>query len=687
MHRHLTPLLLIVLSLGTPVAIADPAADHVLPTLTVTAEKREGEARRVPASISVLDASQIEEADIDETARVFERAPNIHLTRTGPAASFATFATVRGITSSMGGSPALGFYVDDVYYPGLDIGLQDIERIEVLRGPQGTLYGRNTEAGVINVVTKRPGHVPEARAEAGYGTFDSATLAAMVNGPVAMDNVFARLSARYQHSEGYFETVEGDDEVGAWSRFDGRLGVRLTPTPDLDIDLSLDLQRYPSDHYVGFAPLTASDRRQYIDVDYLGETDKTATGSALRIEQQLDGMRLLSITAARDESFLTDIDADFTAVDLFRLRLEKDVRLYSQELRLLSDRADSPLRWLFGAYLFAEEDARDYRTRLNLGNMGTPLGIGHIRQRSTTDTLGTALFGETSYTFAERLTLTAGLRWDRQTKDFDYRQRADAFTGYVDISGNTDETFTAWLPKFSLSYAFDDDLLGYATVSRGFRSGGFNDNENLGTPYDSEFTTNYEIGLKSTWFDRRLQLDLALFQIDWTERQVEVLTPVGTAFYIENAGEARSRGVELEFFARPTPRLDLSGSVGYTDAELTDYIRAGIDLGGKQVVDAPEHTANLSATYHLDDGWSLNGRFRSVGRIFFDAANTVSQDSYQVIDAKLSHQGARYEIALWGRNLLDEEYVTRAAQGGGNAWYGMAGEPRTIGIEGVWYWD
>jgi len=664
----------------------DQTEPYVLPTLNVTAEKREQNVQEIPSSITAKDSVFIEDFDIDDTARVFDIAPNIYMTETGPAGAFTNFGSVRGITSSMGNSPVLGFYVDDVYYSGFDIGLFDLERVEVLRGPQGTLYGRNTLAGAINIVTAEPSDEWESKANVKYGAFNTAEISGVISGPLT-DKFKMRLALRGAQSDGYLQAADGShDALDAWKKMEARLKLFGEIDETFDVSASFDVHQYPNDSYAGFVAMEEKDKRKKVDVDYKGKADKNAIGISVRAEKRWEDMKLVSVTSARDEDFIANIDSDFSNVDQVRLDLGKEVTLYSQELRLSSSGDNRKTDWFIGAYGFQENDDHEYSTRMNLANLGFGPGIVTLNQNSQLDNTGGALFGEGTYHFDNGLEVTTGLRYDYETKTFEYQQAGGALLGYADLDDKSERIYKAWLPKVSVGYTGFENSMPYATVSRGFRSGGFNDNENIGDSYQSEFTMNYEIGLKNRLFDDKLELNLAAFHIDWTNRQVEVLTSGGATFYIVNAGKAESNGVEVEFAARPLSGLEISGGIGYAQAKYLDYDAGDARYDGNTVAKAPEYTANLNALYRFEEGWYANASVRSIGKIYFDAANQETQDHYEVVDLKTGYEGKNFDVHLWSKNLFDKEFVTRSVPQSGGDYYGLPGAPRTFGLSATMHW-
>jgi iron complex outermembrane receptor protein len=354
-------------------------------------------------------------------------------------------------------------------------------------------------------------------------------------------------------------------------------------------------------------------------MDYEGWIKKDGFTAALRLEKDFSSTKLLSITSVRQDHTRGETDIDFRPIDLMRLYLGDNQTVYSQEVRLLSTDKTSPFQWLTGVYGFYGNSHYKSRLHMNMNNLGYgPFGVQYSRTKMDTDSTGLALFGQASYTFFDKLELTAGLRYDYINKSADYRQDNDLYTGMPNLNGSNTKGYTAWLPKFAASYKITDSMMPYVSVSRGFREGGFNKSENIGKEYEAEYTWNYEAGLKTTWFDNKLTANLAVFYIDWQDRQVEVITAGGSAYYMDNAGKAESRGVEIDIAARPFEGLELTGSFGYTHAEYKDYAPApSLDYAGKRVIDSPEYTASLGATYRFQNGIFIGTAYNRVGKIYY----------------------------------------------------------------------
>ena len=657
------------------------SSGYDLEGLTVTAEKRESSVQDIPVSVSVVNHASIVDNGLKNTVDLMDLVPNLYITDAG--SGMVTYASMRGITGGMIQLPAIGFYVDDIYYPTLKYNLVDIERIEVLRGPQGTLYGRGAEAGVINIITRKPGDEWRNSLSAEVSSFDTYDVAGKISGPLVKNKLGLSAALHYLDTRGYLESkIDDADDLGSQENSDGRICLRFTPTDRLEMDLTYALMRYKQPKYAPFSLLDSDAPRKSITVDYEGDAKNDTDSLALRADYRFNKMRLVSITSARKDELSANNDVDFTAFDLMRLNIDRDLENVSQELRLLSDDAGSPWQWLLGLFALSEKDKRNYKTWMNFMNMGMGMPGEYLRQDSETQTTALAGFGQVSYTFDNLLTATLGLRYDREDKDFDYNQSPGGptlgFMGYGPEQGDNSDTFDAWLPKASVSLHLFENLTPYASVSRGFRSGGFNDKEDLGTSYKPEFTWNYELGLKSSWLGGRLKVNTALFYIDWSDMQVEVSTLDGASVYIDNAAKASSQGAELEITAILAQGLELVAGASYTDAAYDDYQTGTESFGGNKVIDSPEYTLNLAATYRFGGGFFVNAGYRHFGKIYFDPANTTVQDNYGLARLKLGYESDTFDLYLFSRNLFDTDYFTRAF-GSGGAWYGRAGAPLTIG--------
>jgi len=651
---------------------ADPDSPDSLEieVMTVTANKTEENIQNIPMSITALDQYDISDRSIETTMDVFQRVPNMHLTTTGPMGATDNIASVRGITSFMTGGSVYGFFVDDVFYPSADINLMDVKRIEVLRGPQGTLYGQNTEAGVINIITKEPDNQWAGDIQMTYGNYNSFDTTLSGGGAIVKDKLFLRMAGKFGRSDGFFtNTLNNDDAVNKGDTYDTRMSLLFSPSDRFKADLKINVQKYDTS-YAEFSTFDkVMDGNFDISVNTPGYVDKDFVNTALKLVYDFDKMRLTSISTVLNDERKNGMDMDFSGTDSSRMATDFQTRSYSQELRL-SSLDTTALKWTVGSYVYNNDEGQ-----ILIYDM---INYGQAGLQGDTDTTGMALYGQADYTF-QKWVVTAGLRYEYQTKDYDYQWKEKGNTiGYTPCSGTTDKDFSALLPKFALTYHVTDNFRPYVSATRGFKSGGFNLGSDPGQAYDSEYTWNYELGFKSELAQNRIQLNAALFYINWEDLQVE--QPSYPDFVVENAAEATSKGVEVELTVNPVTGLEIYGSFGYVDATYDEYTYAGINYAGKNIANAPDKTYSIGSTYRFLDHWMINAELNGTGKIYYEADNNKSQSSYEVFDVKAGYESEKFDVYLWAKNLFDESYATRAFEMTGSGWYARSGDPLTFGL-------
>ncbi|WP_435105107.1 TonB-dependent receptor [Arhodomonas sp. AD133] len=694
--RCVAPFTLLLVVAAT--ADAEESADHSLAPITVTAEKTPSTGFEVPAALTVLTGDELRRSGSEDTLDVVQRVPNLHMIRAGHH-SDAGFLSLRGITPAVEGKQSIGFFIDGVHYTTFDTELLDVERVEVLRGPQGTLYGRNTGGGVINVITRDPQPYPEAEVSVGVGSDNRRSVEAVAGGALGSPSWSYRGAARVQVTDGYFtRRSDGRDDVDERNDSNGRFKVRWNPSGKWDVTTTLDAQRY-RDGSTSFAPVEQVRRSPgEVNSDFVGEADTDVYNASVHAEYKAHDVTVTAISAATREDKREHMDMDFTAEDRVRLHLDTDISRLSQELRFASPEGRPGPRWLAGLYYFDEEDDRGVDTEMRQGmpSMGVP-PFTDVRS-SVVDTRGYAAFGQVTWPVSDRLELTGGLRYDRETQDLTHRSRTEpdlsAF-GMAPSRVEDREAFDAWLPRFTARYALSRDRSAYASIARGYNSGGFNTQapENR-LEFDPEYTTNYELGMKARWLDGRLRTDMALFWIEWKDQQVEQqLYPQSVT---QNAGRSRSRGVELELAWRPVDAFLLQAGVGYNDAHFVEYTDTvydpdtgqpvgHVDYSGKRPPNAPRQTFSLAAEYRFTDDVYLRADWLGTGRFYYDLANEQKEDAYQLLNLRLGYDNGRFAATAWVNNATDEVYATRAFELD-DQWFARAGEPRSVGISVTGRW-
>ena len=586
-----------------------------------------------------------------------------------------------------------------------DFPLFDIERIEVLKGPQGTLYGRNTIGGVINVLTKKPDNEAVYRLGATVGSYEKKELQGAVRVPLIEDILFMSFAGMASEENGYMENdTPTDGPDGKDGRHmdgkAGRLKLRFLPTDKWDITLSLDGQWHDDGAYSGsrternplvMKGLVQEDDPYHYSHDYEGRQENDCWGTSLNAAYAMDFAELSSVTGYRDYDSDERIDADFSPLDLMRKKFRVKEKDFSQEFRLVSVESPSPLRWQAGVNYF-HLDTESTNTNIYRPGMANspsnPLkGTGERAFIAENTNDGAAVFGQATYVLWEQLDLTAGLRYEHERAETDSILR-DTLDGQSPVqrgSLSSSKDFSAVLPKLAVAWHVTDGQMLYATFAGAHRSGGFN---GFSAPageeaYGEEFSWLYEVGTKSMFFDERLMLNLSLFHIDIQDEQLALFNARNMQSYVANAGKSHRQGVEAEAKYAVLPGLELSGSFTYMDARFDEYEDGvtGVDYKGNQVFCVPEYTYNLAAQYRfpLEDDLTFFARadLAGVGPRYFDDENNVRSPAYELVHLKVGMEWRGLDCYVWVKNVFDQEYRSFENTQMGIAEYGP---PRTIGL-------
>ncbi|MEM0981265.1 MAG: TonB-dependent receptor, partial [Cyanobacteria bacterium P01_H01_bin.58] len=537
---------------GSAVGATEPETEAI--QVIVTAEKRPESVQDIPISITALTADDIQDADIISLQGIARNTPNFSILQAGNSRAF-TYSSLRGLSNfNFGSRDRVGFYIDDVPYDGGALGLfspdlPDIERVEVLRGPQGTLYGRNAQAGVVNIITRRPSDVFEFDGTVGYSSFDRYDLRASVSSPIVEDELFVRLSGSYITRDGYTTNTLGED-----NRIDGQSGVTgrgqllWTPSENWEISFNANFEDYRDGAYVA-VPRSASDPFE-TERDFEGFNDLISNVQSLRVIYRQPTFQVTSITAHRYSSTEGAFDADASPADAAIRILGFDTRSISQEIRVQPpDDMDSRFRWLAGAYYESFNLGSDQG--LELGADAAAVGLapfaGVDRAQFDIDTKTSALFGQVSYDITEAFTLTTGLRYEITDSVLDNFDQTFTPAGGAAIPtlvlNDIGEESSELIPRFAAEYRFNPNLLLYGSIARSYRPAA----ANAGTLspetaiLDAERGWNYELGIKSAWFDNRLTVNLAAFYNPVNDFQLVGFTPLGEIF-ADNADVAIAGG-------------------------------------------------------------------------------------------------------------------------------------------------
>ncbi|MCJ2163531.1 MULTISPECIES: TonB-dependent receptor [unclassified Pseudodesulfovibrio] len=667
-----------------------------LETVVVKAEKRSAEAQKVPASMTVLEQSDIQDMGIDGMSDLAEHVPNLEFHDFGSRKHGLLF--LRGIKSLPAGQSGTGFNVDGVSYIQsymFGFPLFDVDRIEVLRGAQGTLYGRNTTGGVINIYTARPGNEFASTAGTTFGNYGTRELRANCSGPLIEDKLFLGIYGLASSENGFMENdieTGGDDGRNKEGKA-GRVKLRYKASDDWEMTLSLDGQHHDDgayssrrterNGYVQSGTFSADDRYHYSH-DFEGSQDVDFWGAGLDSEWKTTMGTVQSITGYRGYDSIEWIDADFSPLDYMRKRFLQKDKNFSQEFRMTSPEDGGPLKWITGLYLYHFDSETIVGNHFGSAspNPGMEVRFDTVRRNT-----GSAVFGEATYAVLPRFDLTLGLRGEYEHAKGASTRTNILANGMSSVTSAFDrqENYTALLPKLSLAWHFTDEVMTYAAVAKAHKNGGFND---ASAPhgdegYGEEESWLYEVGVKSFAFDKRLMVNVAAFYTTIDNEQLSLYQASVKQGYLANAGKSHRTGIELESRFKLASAWTLSGNASWIDARFDEYEDPvlGVDYAGERVFCVPEYSYELALDYRdrIAADCDLFGRvgLSGVGPQYFDNANTVRQAAYELVNMRLGFQWKQLECSLWAKNLFDRYYVAFE-----NTTAGIAedGKLRTFGV-------
>ncbi len=722
--------------LAVAVALASTAAFAPMPTsaqegavleeITVTARRRSESLQEVPIAVTAFTGDDLKlrgAADITELA---QQAPSVTLEPTRATNTTLT-AFIRGIGQQ---DPLAGFeqgvalYIDDVYLArpqGSLLDIYDVERIEVLRGPQGTLYGRNAVGGAIKYVTRRLSDEPEFSVRASYGEQDQMDLVGTASVPLSDTFRVGGTVASFQR-DGFGENLTTGEDQYEKDIFAFRLSAEWEPSEDLLVRFAYDNTQDDTNPVAGHRPYPAVTTNEPVLGDvydtFAGAEDQPSTagiggnnevevqGGSLSIDWDVnDRITLRSITAYREDDTDSVIDFDSLPQMDFDAQVIYENEQFSQEFQLLY----SDERWnaVVGVYYLDAEAGNDFD--VVLGQLVPDVGLTAYTGGQI-DTEAWSVFGDVTYDFNEQWSLSVGLRWTDDQRDADVFRASylgigspafgndDAILNAVTSDYENDETFDNLAPRINVTYRISEDAQVYAGYSQGWKAGSFDPRgANFDTPeaaegFDEETLDSFEVGLKADWLDGRLRTNVALFYSEYDDMQIPGSVGVDTdgdgvnddfVGTVTNAGEAEISGLEVEGNWLITNRLSAQFAYSYLDAEIKEWIFDGQDVSDqREIQNTPENMAFLGLTYVADFyggtlNMTANWSFKDDIQQFEIAAPDIDQDSYNMYNASvvwLSPEG-HWSLGLHGKNLGDEEIRTAGYC------FGFQDCPSSLGLE------
>jgi len=692
-----------------------------LEEVIVTAERRAQDAQDVPIALTIIGGSEISPSGISSISDVALKTPNLTFTQFNIGEPQLFLRGLGTTIDSAGADPTVSVFIDDVYVgrsAGATSDLYDLERIEVLRGPQGTLYGRNVTGGAISIVTKRPSNEFEAKLGVTVGNYGLTVLRGLVDGPIG-DNLAGNLSFSKRDRDGYAYSNRSGQELDDADNFSlrGKLLWDISDNTELllGFDYSTDdnngqcrnltkLDNPAGDHNSGgvFVPVlkqikadtnSEDPRTCAMTIEQYAERDVFGLSARLQMEFTND-LSLTSITAYREleYSWLQELGGLDSPPNLLSVEDNEgdDADQISQEFRLTKD--GDRLFWVAGAYYFKENVDRFANVPIFFGP-GSPVAPGALLDRSwlqSATNTSMALFGQVVWSMTDALALTLGGRHTWDEKEMDNAYYSSPGNEVYNFKG-LEESWDEFTPRVTVDWQITDDHMLFATWSKGYKSGVFISQNTTAalaeTPLEPEEATNMEIGAKTRWFDNRLQFNLVYFDLENENQQLFRLE--NFTLVSENFG-TESSGIELDFIAALGKNLTLSGMYASLDAEIV-----GGQFAGNVAPRSPDYKYSVALNYNAALG---NGAI-----LDFDASVSYSDnwymeatnqgvsymDDYSIVDASVRYtsSGGNWEVTLWGKNLSDELVTSHSIVSSFGGSVELFAPPRTYGVTANYFFD
>lgn len=705
--------------------------------VVIASPKETGKLREMPTAVSMISQKEMQANQITSLKNVSALVPNFFMPDYGSRITSAIY--IRGIGSRIN-TPAVGLYVDNIPYidkSAFDFNFYDIERIDILRGPQGTLYGRNTMGGLIKVHTRSPFSYQGTDVKLSYASKSNHRSASLTHYHRWSDHFAFSAGGYYEGSDGFFRNSFNGKKIDKMEAGGGRMRAIWLPSENLKLDFTVgydysDEGGYPY-FYTGAIKGHEEEYKDYIGkINYNRDCGyrRGLLNTGLNIEYQGSRFIMNAITGYQNLNDRMYLDQDFLPVDIYNIEQKQRINTLNEEITFKSK---NNRRWVWvtgasGFYQWLHTDAPvtfqpegiewlEQTINQGIASSGMPLKMKLLNETmpvpGTFDTpvLGAAIFHQSTFNnlIVENLSATIGLRLDYEKNKIDYNSSAalkiqmlmagkpmgNPIDQAAEFIGKLDDDHVQLLPKFALKYDFKNQNNLYATVSRGFRSGGYNiqmfsellqsalkqrpgsgsaataDDIKEMVTYKPEYSWNYELGSHLTLFNGKLKADLAAFYMDTRDQQIAKFVDSGLGRMMVNAGSSESYGAEAAFLASINRNLSMNASYGYTHSTFKKYDGGTtssdevIDYSGNYVPFVPRHTMNVGANYSFFFGrssWAqsltLGLNYTGAGKIYWTEKNDVSQSFYSTLNGRISLQAQALQIDFWGHNLTNQDYTT-----------------------------
>ncbi len=691
---YILTITLLIFSKGYAQDIYEPEADTAkirnlnIDEITIRSPKYNSNIFQIPAAATMMPARILENYQIGSLPDISGLIPNFFMPDYGSKLTSPVY--IRGIGTRIN-TPSVGLYVDNIPYfekSAFNFDFFDLERIEVLRGPQGTLYGRNTMGGLVNIFTAEPSDDRNTAVKFSYGNYNQVNTSLLHNQPLSKD-LALMLNFNQLHNGGFYSNVHNGEAVDKLNSYSGRIKLLYTPTDNLRMQYNFQFENNDQGGYPYAIYDKTEQKAKDINYDHVSGYERTLVSNGLNVEYNAAGYRLRAVTSYQYMDDEQDIDQDFTERDMYYVMQWQKQNMIAQEVSIQSYEKER-YEWLFGVFGFHQ--SLDKTVDVTYGTVLQAAqklpGELVVSKDYNNGNSGLAFFHQSTLKFGG-LSIIGGIRVDFEKATLDYqhyRKLLGASTQIEDVQSDT-ESFEV-LPKLALQYNISNSFTPYITIAKGYNAGGFNSTfeREEDRSFKAESSWNYEAGLKARFLNNKLFTNLAVFMIDWENQQIYQPVPSGQGSMLKNAGRSESNGVELEIKAVPVTNLEIWATAGYNKAKFVEYVRSQtLDYSGNYLPYVPKRTASMGGNYtiNVNRKFLQNIRLYSVyqlfGKHYWHEDNSAWQEEYGLLNSRITLTHKNAELAFWGKNMLNETYNSFYFTALNNA-YVQVGKPSSMGI-------
>ncbi len=652
--------------------------NYKLDEIQIKSPKYNSNIFELPVTATMVPARNIESQKIENLTDISGVVPNFYMPDYGSKLTSPVY--IRGVGNRIN-TPSVGLYVDNIPYfekSVFNFEFFDVERIEVLRGPQGTLYGRNAMGGLINVLTNNPGGKRSTSIVADYGNYNQLNTRISHNQPISKSlSMLANFSQK--HQDGFYTNEFNGDKVDKLNSYSGRVKLLFEPSPKFRALLNV---QYEDSKQGGYPYALYDDNTQKAsDINYNDKStyNRGLLSTGLNLQYTADEFIIRALFSYQFVDDKQQVDQDFTPAASYYVGQGTKQHLLAREINIQSNK-NKHYEWLFGFFDFMQNQDKVvdvvYKT--------APFYIKTYDNSNS----GIAFFHQSTLNVGN-FSVSAGIRADYEKATLDYvydkfkngeLSNAEAYKDDMD--------FFEILPKIALKYRVSEYLTPYATISKGYNSGGFNSTfeREEDRTFDPETSWNYEAGVKAKWLKQRVYANLAFFYIDWSNQQIYQTVPSGTGSMLTNAGKSESKGVELELKALPARNLETWFTFGYNKAKFIDYVKdSKTDYSGNYLPYVPQFSFSVGANYtaEINRNWLDKIRFQltyqGFGKNYWNEDNLAWQDYYGLLNHNIGFERKNIVLSFWGKNILNSDYNSFYFKALGNS-YAQIGKPARLGV-------